>query len=94
MAMKMSVSQFKAEYTRVLREVAAEHKTVQITNHGKTVAIVEPCTAIAKSPGKFFGSLAGTASRVGDIVSPALAQGDWDANRKIRRRLSVKTPRA
>lgn len=79
--MKMSVSQFKAKCTQVLREVAAEYKTVQITNHGKTVAIVAPCTAGAKSPGKFFGSLAGTASRVGDIVSPAVAPDDWDANR-------------
>ena len=79
--MKMSVSNFKAKCTWVLREVATEDKTVEITNHGKTIAVVGPIKGENKNPKKFFGSLTGTASQVGDIVSPATDAKDWDANR-------------
>ncbi|OQA23981.1 MAG: hypothetical protein BWY59_02379 [Verrucomicrobia bacterium ADurb.Bin345] len=79
--MKMSVSSFKAKCTRVLREVATEYKTVEITNHGKGIAVVGPITGEKKNPKQFFGSLKGTASHVGDIVSPAADAKDWDANR-------------
>lgn len=79
--MKMSVSNFKAKCTWVLREVATEYKTVEITNHGKTIAMVGPVKSGSKNPKKFFGSLAGTASHIGDIVSPAVDAKDWDASR-------------
>ena len=79
--MKMSVSDFKAKCTLVLREVAAEYKTVEVTNHGKVIAVVESPKIEKKSPKKFFGSLAGTASHIGDILSPAIDEKEWKANR-------------
>ncbi len=80
--MKMSVSDFKAKCTQVLREVAETYGTVEVTNRGKVVALVEaPKPAKRKDPKKFFGSLAGTASHVGDIVSPAVRGKEWDASR-------------
>lgn len=39
--MKMSVSEFKAKCTHVLHEVAAEYKTIKVTNCGKTIALAE-----------------------------------------------------
>ena len=80
--MKMSVSEFKAKCTWVLREVYTEYKTVEVTNHGKVIAIVEsPRPEKKHAPKNFFGSLAGTASHVGDIVSPAVSAKEWDAAR-------------
>ncbi len=80
--MKMSVSNFKAKCTQVLREVAETYGTVEVTNHGRVVAVVEaPKPAKRKDPKKFFGSLTGTASHMGDIVAPAVREKEWDAAR-------------
>ncbi len=80
--MKMSVSEFKAKCTWVLREVSTEYKSVEVTNHGKVIAVVEsPKPEKKHAPKKLLGSLAGTASHVGDIVSPAVNTKDWDAAR-------------
>lgn len=82
MVMKMSVSSFKAKCTWVLREVASEYKTVEVTNRGKVIAVVTPPKAEKKrSPREFFGSLAGTASHVGDVISPAADSKEWNAAR-------------
>lgn len=80
--MKMSVSEFKAKCTRVLREVSMEYKTVEVTNHGKVIAVVEsPKPEKKRAPKTFVGALAGTASHVGDIVSSAVSAKEWDAIR-------------
>ena len=80
--MKMSVSEFKAKCTWVLREVSTEYKIVEVTNHGKVIAVIEsPKLEKKHAPKTFFGSLAGTASHVGDIVSPAVSAKEWDATR-------------
>ncbi len=80
--MKYSVSDFKAKCTWILREVAEKYQTVEVTNRGKVVAVVEPPKPEKKKdPKKFFGSLAGTASHVGDIISPAVDEQEWDAAR-------------
>jgi prevent-host-death family protein len=80
--MKMSVSSFKAKCTHVMREVAEKYGTVEVTNRGKVVAVIEaPKPARKKNPRSFFGSLAGTASHVGDLVSPAASAREWDAAR-------------
>jgi antitoxin (DNA-binding transcriptional repressor) of toxin-antitoxin stability system len=82
MVMRMSVSEFKAKCTWALREVAAAYKTVEVTKHGKVIAVVAPPKPEKKrAPKHFFGSLAGTASHVGDIVAPAADAKDWDAAR-------------
>ena len=81
--MKMSVTEFKATCTKVLRDVAAHpHRSVEITNHGKVIAIVSPPPSAKKpDPKEFWGSLAGTVTYVGDIVSPAVDEKDWEACR-------------
>jgi len=54
--MKMSVSEFKAKCTWVLREVSTEYKTVEVTNHGKVIAVVEsPKPEKKHAPKTFFG---------------------------------------
>ena len=80
--MKMAVTEFKAKCTMVFREVQAEYKTVEITNHGKVIAVISPPVGLpGQDPRTFMGSLKGTASHVGDIVSPAMDADEWEANR-------------
>ncbi len=80
--MKIPVSEFKARCTQILREVASSPYRVEVTNRGKVIAVVGPPQAKpAKDPKKFFGSLAGSASHVGDIVAPAADEGEWEAAR-------------
>jgi prevent-host-death family protein len=80
--MKMSVTEFKAKCTQVLREVATHPYTVEVTKRGKTIAVVSaPEARPRKSPRQFFGSLKGTATHVADIVSPATDPKDWEACR-------------
>ena len=40
--MKLSISEFKAKCTQVVREVATHPYTIEITNRGKVVAVVSP----------------------------------------------------
>lgn len=80
--MRMPISEFKAKCTHVLREVAKRPYNVEITNRGRVIAVVSPPQPERKpDPKKFLGSLAGTASYVGDIVSPAVKEKDWEACR-------------
>lgn len=80
--MKMAVSEFKAKCTMVFREVQAEYKTIEITNHGKVIAVISPPKAAPHlDPRKFMGSLKGTSKVVGDIVAPVITAEEWEANR-------------
>jgi len=80
MTMKMPVSEFKSKCTMVFREIQAEYKTVEITNHGRVIAVISPPQSGPNlDPKKFMGSLKGTAAYVGDIVSPAIGADEWEA---------------
>jgi len=80
--MKMAVSEFKSKCTMVFREIQAEYKTIEITNHGKVIAVISPPQSGPHlDPKKFMGSLKGTARVVGDIVSPAVGVDGWEACR-------------
>lgn len=80
--MKMSVSEFKAKCTWVLREVSEHGFAVEITNRGRTVAVVQkPAPAATKDPRAYWGSLAGSCEASDDIVAPAADAAEWDANR-------------
>lgn len=77
---RMPISQFKAACTRVLREVAAAEKLIEITNHGKVVAIVTPPPA-RKQRASFWGSLHDASVAADDLVAPAVAAKEWHAAR-------------
>jgi prevent-host-death family protein len=79
--MKIGVSEFKAKCTQILRQVTTSRESVEVTNRGVVIAVVVPPAAQEESGGgEFLGSLRGTASYVGDILSP-VAEGEWDAAR-------------
>ena len=77
--MQMSISEFKAKCTQVVREVGTKYKTVELTNRGKVVAqIVPPEPETKPDPQSFFGSLRGTVTYQPGWDEP-LGEDDWEA---------------
>ena len=64
----------------VLEKVRKTGKPVLVTRFGQPVAEVVP-PATPKRPADWVGSFAGTAKIVGDIVSPATDEEDWEVLR-------------
>jgi len=74
----IQVSEFKATCLSVIERVRKTGQAVRITKHGVPVADLVPLRpqATGKRQG-FLGSLLGTASLAGDIVSPVLTDDEW-----------------
>ncbi len=76
---EISVTEFKAHCTQILREVADTPYTV--TKRGKPIAVITPAKEDEKKRPKtideFMGSMRGSVSRYGDIISPI--DEEWDA---------------
>ena len=77
---KIAISKFKATCLAVVERVRRTKKPVLITRFGKPVAEVVPPPPVRKSQ-DWLGSMAGTGRIVGDIVSPASDESDWEALR-------------
>jgi prevent-host-death family protein len=77
---EIAISKFKATCLAVLEKVRKTGKPVLVTRFGQPVAEVVP-PAIPKRPADWVGSFAGTAKIVGDIVSPAADEEDWEVLR-------------
>jgi prevent-host-death family protein len=75
----MSASHFKARCLAVLDEVERTGESVLILKRGRPVARLG--SAAAAQRGSPRNRLAGTATVVGDIVSPPLPTMAWKANR-------------
>ena len=78
---EIAISKFKATCLAVLESVRKTGKAVLVTRFGEPVAEVVPPHK-SKKPKRWVGSRAGTGQIIGDIVSPASAEEDWDALRK------------
>jgi len=77
---EISISKFKATCLGVLERVRKTKKPILVTRFGEPVAEVIPPT---RKPAKKarLGCMQGTAKIVGDIVSPASEEGDWEVLR-------------
>jgi prevent-host-death family protein len=75
---KIAVSKFKATCLSVVERVRRTKKPVLITRFGEPVAELIPPPP-QKSKGDWLGALAGTVRFVGDVVSPASDESDWEA---------------
>ena len=74
---KIPISKFKANCSGILENVRRTRKPVLITRFGKPVAQVVPPTAGARQE-DWLGSLAGRGRIVGDIISPAKDEREWE----------------
>jgi prevent-host-death family protein len=77
---EIAISKFKATCLAVLEKVRKTGKVVVVTRFGKPVAEVVPPHASRRQK-HWVGSRAGTGQILGDIISPASDESDWDALR-------------
>lgn len=77
--MRMSVTEFKARCTQVVREVATQPYTVEITNRGRIVAVVSPPVAVPAKPEAFWGSLKGSVLYIAPDFDEPLGETEWEA---------------
>ena len=77
---EIAISEFKAKCLAVLERVRRTRKPILVTRFGEPVAEVVP-PAPQEKPGSWLGSMAGTATIVGDVVGSVTNEKDWDASR-------------
>jgi prevent-host-death family protein len=76
----MAISEFKAKCLSVLQRVKRTGKPVLVTRFGRPIAEVVPPSRDARTV-SWIGSLASRGRVVGDIVSPAADEADWEVLR-------------
>ncbi len=74
MAATVPAGEFKAKCLKLLDEVAEKREPLIITKHGKPVAQVVPMPSKQR---KIVGSMKGSVTILGDIISPL--DVEWDA---------------
>ncbi|OFW28526.1 MAG: hypothetical protein A3J28_10510 [Acidobacteria bacterium RIFCSPLOWO2_12_FULL_60_22] len=75
---EIAISKFKATCLAVLERVRRTGKPIRVTRFGKPVAEVVP-PSLPPRPKHWLGDMQGTGRIVGDIVSPAVDEEDWEA---------------
>jgi prevent-host-death family protein len=75
---EIAISKFKATCLAVLERVRRTRQPVRVTRFGDPVAEVVPASTNPKKK-HWLGSMAGTGCVVGDIVSPAADEKDWES---------------
>ena len=76
---EIAISEFKAKCLALLDQVQKTKKPIRITRFGKTVAEVVPTSPA--SPPDWMGSMKDSIEIVGDVVSPANEENEWEALR-------------
>jgi len=76
----IAISKFKATCLSVLQKVKRTGRPILVTRFGEPIAEIVPPTAPSRRR-NWLGALAGTVTIVGDIVSPASDEDDWEALR-------------
>ena len=74
MAATIPAGEFKAKCLKLLDKVAEDRETLVITKHGRPVAEVVP---IRSEQRDIVGSMKGSVTILGDIISPL--DVEWDA---------------
>jgi prevent-host-death family protein len=77
---EIAISEFKAKCLALLEQVRATKTPIRITRFGKPVAEVVPPTAVIDRE-KWFGSMKDSFEILGDIVSPANDEDEWEVLR-------------
>jgi len=74
----IAISKFKATCLAVLERVRKTRNPVLVTRFGKPVAQIT-APPPPDRPGSWLGSMAGQGKILGDIISPAAEESDWEA---------------
>ena len=73
----IAISDFKATCLAVLERVRRTGATIIVTRRGEPVAEIVP-PSLASTGHAWLGSMRGTATITGDIVSPAGTSTEWE----------------
>ena len=76
---KIAISEFKAKCLAILDEVKKTQQPVLVTRRGQLVATISPPPP--NDDRSWIGSMQGKSKILGDIVSPANDESDWEALR-------------
>ena len=77
---EVSISVFKAKCLALLEQVRKTKKPLRITRHGKPVAEVVPPSSVLDRAA-WIGSMKGKMEILGDIISPASDEDEWEVLR-------------
>lgn len=77
---EIPISEFKAKCLALLEQVRKTKKPIRITRHGKPIAEVIPPSPV-QDRSAWIGSLEGSMKFLGDIISPANEEDEWEALR-------------
>jgi prevent-host-death family protein len=77
---EVAISEFKAKCLALLERVRRTRQPIRITRHGKPVAEVIPPTAVVDRAA-WIGSMKDSVEIVGDIISPANDEDEWEVLR-------------
>jgi len=77
---EIAISEFKAKCLAVLERVRSTKKPIRVTRFGKPVAEVVPPTSVEERS-SWIGSMEQSLEIVGDIVSPANEESEWEVLR-------------
>lgn len=77
---QIAISKFKATCLAVLERVRKTGQPVLVTRFGQPVAQIDPPSLAEPAPRR-LGGMRGTAQILGDIVSPASDEDDWEVLR-------------
>jgi prevent-host-death family protein len=73
---EVAISEFKAKCLALLDQVQKTKNPMRITRRGKPVAEVVPPSQTCKRD--WIGSMKGRMEILGDIISPATDESDWE----------------
>ena len=76
----IAISEFKAKCLSLIDQVQKTKKPICITRFGKPIAEVSPPSANANQA-DWFGSMKNEIKILGDIISPANDESDWEVLR-------------
>jgi prevent-host-death family protein len=77
---EISISEFKAKCLALLEQVRKTKQPLRVTRHGKPVAeIVPPRMEVDRK--EWIASMQGSGETLGDIISPASDEDDWEVLR-------------
>jgi len=73
---EISISKFKATCLRLLDSVKKTGRPLLVTKKGEPIALVTPPPPPQSKA--WLGSMKGTIKITGDIISPVLAEEEWE----------------
>jgi len=77
---EIAISEFKAKCLALLQQVSKTKRPIRVTRFGRPIAEVIPPSSIQERAA-WIGSMKDSMEIVGDIISPANEENEWEALR-------------